>query len=206
MQDLIVLVADDNMKHAMDALLMRHADIGIRTIDFRMQVHPKRDPGVLRSSQDLLRVSIRQFRYAIAILDKEGCGKESKPPEDLERLVESSLSANGWEGRSAAIVIDPELEQWIWAGTEAVEKALNWPHRERLSEWLTATQLLDHGAVKPRDPKPAFQKACIMADVPRSSARYAKLAGIAHFQDCRDRAFRKLLSVLRSWFSSQIAE
>ena len=101
--DLTVLVADKNMEAAFRAILER------RSLRFKIAVHPNSDSGVFRKGAEILRAHLRSSRFALVVLDREGCGSQNQS-EVIEVEIENRLRINGWENRSAAICIDPELE------------------------------------------------------------------------------------------------
>lgn len=107
-----------------ECLLKRHEDLGIRPIRFEVIAHPKHDPAVPRSASDFLRLYLRVFNYALVVFDREGYGGERKSRSELESEVESRLEANGWDGRCAALVIDPELDLWLWNSAQRVERLI----------------------------------------------------------------------------------
>ena len=63
--------------------------------------------------------------------------------------MEERLAANGWNDRAKAIVVDPELESWVWADSRVVEDVLGWPgHAEDLRSWLCSNEFLRVGESK----------------------------------------------------------
>jgi hypothetical protein len=117
MKDLVVVVPDSNTEQTLYGLLERHKALQIRRIEYRILVHPERDPGVLQRGASLLAEidALNAFRYALLIFDREGCGREMLTSSELEQQVQQQLDASGWQGRSAVVVIDPELESWVFA-------------------------------------------------------------------------------------------
>src|SRR5208282_804614 len=106
-------VADKNMRFALEGLLGRHESLGIRPIVTQILVHPRRDSGTLRECHVFLRPWLREAACALVMLDREGCGSNGARNE-LEAEVRERLAKNGWPDRSAAVVIDPELDVWVW--------------------------------------------------------------------------------------------
>jgi hypothetical protein len=125
--DLLLLVADVKMESSFRGLLERPQSLGIRPIQARVYRHPRRDPAVYRECHDFLRSRQWVSPHALVIFDREGCGSEASR-QVLEDEVETRLAQNGWKGRSAAVVIDPELKAWVWSGSPHVDEALGWPH------------------------------------------------------------------------------
>lgn len=198
--DLIVLAADKSMQLAVIEILNRHQAIGIRTIVHRVILQPNYDSGVLLSAHKLLQAQSRNYLHALTICDRHGCGRETLSREQLETRIEHQLSAH-WADRAAAIVVDPELENWFWADSPHVAHTIGWKSGlSNLRAWLGNEGFLEEGRPKPLRPKEALEKALRHNFVRRSSALYADLASKVSFQHCGDPAFRKLIATLQRWF------
>ena len=67
------------------------------------------------------------------LIDAEWSGSPASAKE-IEEKNQGDLNRNGWKGRSAVIVIDPELEIWVWSTS---------PHVPRLfgTDWETIKDL-----------------------------------------------------------------
>lgn len=205
--DLIVLTADKNTHFALEGLLSRPEALGIRPFqeNVRILVHPRRDPAVRRESHSFLRPFLRQASYCLSVFDREGSGGEDRPREELERTVQANLDANGWEGRSSVVVIDPELEVWVWANCPQVDAVLGWPSRGRnLGEWLADRGFQSGAGGKPAQPKAAVEAALRESGTSRSSALYRDLARQVDFRRCADPAFAKLRNTLAAWFPADV--
>jgi len=113
--------------------------------------------------------------------------------------MEERLEANLWNGRAAAIVIDPELEIWAWANSPHVARVLGWSDLE-LRDWLQAKGFLLPGQSKPVKPKEAWNQALRMRKKPRSNAFFEDLAQRVTLTGCVDPAFGKLKTTLQGWF------
>ena len=197
---LILLTADKDAQSAMTALLGRHADLGIQQIEFDYFSHPRHDSGVLKQAHEFLRPFLK-WGYALVVFDREGCGREHDPPEALQTAVEDKLAANGWKDRARALVIDPELESWVWDASCQVNRILDWPGGvSGLQRWVFESGLLMQGQVKPARPKEAFDAALRRRNIKRSSALFRELATNLNFRDCTDPAFQRLISTLQAWF------
>jgi hypothetical protein len=201
-KDLVILVADKNMEFAVMGILSRFQAINIRSLSFDIYVNPKRDPGCLNISHTILRPYINYYHYALVFFDREGSGKEELGAEALAQQVENLLARNGWPDRSAVIVIDPELENWIWSDSPQVDLALGWGNsKEDLRSWMTQQGFLQKGKIKPNRPKEAVTAALKIARKPRSSAIYQQIAQKVNLQRCSDPAFLKVKNILRTWFA-----
>jgi hypothetical protein len=200
-KDLVVLAADKNIEHTIRGLLSRSESIGIRAIGFDVYVHPERDPGCLGKAHDLLRSGIGRYEKALVVFDRDGCGAEGMAREDLERRVESHLFGNGWDGRGAVVVLDPELEILVWSDSPVVDDVLGWSSRNpALRDWLSDRGYLRPGEAKPTRPKEAFQDALRVVSKARSSAIFQSLAERVSVERCVDAAFAKLRATLQGWF------
>lgn len=81
--------------------------------------------------------------------------------------------------------------------------AMCWSDWDSLREWLEERALLEPGTTKPARPKEAMQAVMHHRRLPRSAARFRKLAENVGHAGCRDPAFGKLSDALRAWFGSE---
>jgi hypothetical protein len=198
-RDLVVLVADKNMQAAVAGILNAPERLRTRNVGFDgPYVHRGKDPGVYRFSHEFLRPFQRRATHALVLFDREGCGS-TQTRAQLELEVETRLSQNGWRDRAATVVIDPELENWVWSDSPQVEAALGWPGGQ-LRTWLMNQGTWRVGADKPNDPKDAVDQALRHVRKPRTSDIYLRIAEQVSFERCSDPAFGKLKTVLRHWF------
>jgi hypothetical protein len=83
--DLVALVADADAEWTLRTLLAKRAPaLDIRPVEFRVIRHPDRDPGVCLRSAGLLRPYLRTATYALVMLDREGCGRETSSGDAIE--------------------------------------------------------------------------------------------------------------------------
>jgi len=182
-RDLVVLVADKNLEFALRGILCRCRALRIKEIQPEIYVHPHRDPGCLRGGVDFLRPFINKCAHALIIFDREGCGQSNKSREQLESNVEEQLTKSGWDGRAAVVVIDPELENWVWSTSPHVDKVLGWK-KGSIRRWLVNEGLLRSGQAKPEKPKEALERTLQISRTSRSSALYLQLAEKVSFREC----------------------
>lgn len=200
-RDLVVLTADKNAQFAMRGLLERAPSLGIRRLVPDFFTHPDKDAGVLHRASGFLQPFSSTYAHAIVMMDRLGSGKESVDRGVLEHEIEQSLSASGWRDRAAAIVLDPELEIWVWSDSPRVDDALGWRGRTpSLRSWLQEKGFVQQGASKPTAPKEVLEQALRIVHKPRSSAIYQQLAMTVSVARCTDAAFLKLRRVLQCWF------
>lgn len=201
MTDLFCLVADKNMQAAVSALLDRPESLGIRAIQQESVVHDRRDPGCFHHAVDFLRGYRSRAEHALVILDYQWDGVPADSAAEVETLLETNLERNGMGGWARAVVVEPELEAWVFSGSPHVASVLGWSGRSPdLREALTGQELWATGVDKPDDPKAAMEWALKQVRHPRSSSIYRELASKVSTQYCTDRAFQRLRELLRDWF------
>ena len=203
-RDVIFLVADRNTQAAVQGLLSRRESLAIRSVDGTIYAHPEHDPGCYLRAHDFLRAFRNGYAYAIVIFDREGCGNEAEPRETLEAEVEARLAAAGWRDRAKVVVLDPELESWVWSDSPQVELALGWTERSpALRSWLVEHGFLEKDQAKPGRPKEAMEAALRCVRKPLSSAIYQELAEKVSLRRCIDPAFEKFRTTLQRWFPAE---
>ncbi len=202
-RDLVVLTADKNTQFAIRGLLRRSQALGIRCpVSADYFIHPEHDPGVLRSAQDYLKPFSHSHSHALVLMDRVGSGQETLTREAMEEQIEQRLTKNGWDNRAAVVVIDPELENWVWSDSPHVDKELGWSNRQPdLRSWLRQQGFLGEQVLKPPRPKEALEAALREVRKPRSSSFYQTLAEKVGLARCTDPAFLKLKIVLPKWFA-----
>ncbi len=200
-KDLVVLVADKNMEFCMKGVLQRTQALGIGPLKFDIFTHHLRDPGCYRDGHIYLSRFEKLYRHGLVMFDREGCGQETFTRIEIEAVIEKRLSETGWKDRAAAVVIDPELENWVWSDSPEVEACLGWKGKlPSLRSWLKEEGFLTGSQVKASPPKEAVEAALKKAFKPRSSSIYKQLAENVSFKRCNDAAFLKLKQLLRQWY------
>lgn len=124
-QDVVFLVADKDMENALQGLIPRRS-LGIRTISYDIFIHPQRDPGCWNEAVSFLRSFVNQYDYAIVMFDHEGSGQDTRAVDDLQNELEALLEKNGWNNRARVIILEPELEIWVWSDSPKVDECLGW--------------------------------------------------------------------------------
>jgi len=200
--DLVMLVPGKDERETLDGLLSRrYASLRIRQVQYAFEVHPRRDPGCFREAAQVLQPFVRRAARALVVFDHDGSGQEQRPPDELTGQVEGQLRDAGWEDRARVVVIQPELEAWVWSDSTHVDSVLGWASRAPgLRHWLEDRKRWPEGAAKPPDPKECMEAALRQARIQRSSALYRQLAEKVSFQRCQDPAFARLRAILSAWF------
>ena len=199
MKDLIVVVADSYQEKVIEALLPRiPITSNTKTFTYDIIRNPRNDSGSYNDSHELLRPYINQYHFAIVVFDHEGCGVEdTKTRVETESDVEGLLSINGWPNRNSVIVIDPELENWMWIDNPNVQDAIGWFGIESLYVWARANGKIAHGEAKPIRPKETLEEALRISNSAKSSSIYKKIAGTVSYKGCTDPAFIKLIQTIK---------
>jgi hypothetical protein len=199
--DLLILVADKDMEQTVVGICARSQALGVRTFSYRVLVHPGRDPGCVRDGVAFLRSFQQQYAFAMLLFDRIGSGREMQTRQQLEQDIERSLAESGWGERAAVVVLDPELEAWVWSDSPHVERVLGWQgHEPPLRQWLETQDYVMAAKPKPRHPKEAMEAALRSTRTPRSSSLYRQLAERVSLARCTDDAFIKFRSMLQVWF------
>lgn len=185
----------------MDAVLGRPKALGVRPIQREILIHPERDPGCFHDPHKLLDGYTHRATHALVVLDRDWVGAPSDDAAELERLLQASFSTRYAPDWAAAVVIEPELEAWVFSESPHVAETLAWAGTtEELRHALEAEGLWEAGRAKPGDPKRAMDWALRRARLPRSSSIFRALARQVSLRRCQDRAFLRLTGLLRGWF------
>ena len=201
MIDLVCLVADANMNAAISGLLGRPSALGIRSITSNILVHPERDPGCCHDPMKILRTYRKSAEHALIVLDHDWTGVPATCGADLEYWIEGRLGREDMVDWAVPVVIEPELEAWVFSKSPHVDSVLGWANRTpNLRTTLEKRNLWKPGNAKPTDPKAAVEWALREVRRPRNSSIYRELGRKVSTRACRDRAFLRLKRLLQGWF------
>ncbi|MCU0465729.1 MAG: hypothetical protein MUF38_14325 [Anaerolineae bacterium] len=203
-KDLILLVADLDAEQTLKTLLeQRTKSLGISRLNYEILRHPQRDAGCYGTSHEVLRPYTGKYKRALVVFDHHGSGHDNERPDVVEAAVERQLLLNGWEADNVrAIVIQPELEAWIWSRSPHLGKVIGWPDTETLREWVkTQTVYWSGDTPKPEQPKEALEAALRHKKKQPSPARlFSELAEKMSLKGCIDRSYNRLVGTLQGWF------
>lgn len=198
--DLFVLVADEDMAQTIRGLLARPHSLKMTPVKFDVRRHPGRDSGCRIGAAEYLRAFRGTYRHALVIFDLDGSGSNNSR-ETTQQEVDGALNRNGWSQRAKTIVVEPELEMWVWGKSKKVPEILGWNKRyDDLRRWLEGQGLWPEESDKPLNPKEAMRRAMREARTRRSPRKYFELARTISLKGCRDPSFRDFKHTLRSWF------
>jgi len=207
MRDCIFLLADTNMRAAFEGYFTRQGfgqSLSCGNFDFDpyldiVVASGDNDPGLYTRGHEILRSYQATHRHAVVVLDAEWDGSPGK--EKIINHLTTQIKATGWEAdRFVVIVIDPELENWIWQQSDHVAKGLGFGNRHELMADPGLRAAWPPGQAKPSSPKEIFQSLLQKRRIPRSSAIYKKITSHVSARHCQDSAFQRLADSLRSWF------
>ncbi len=202
MKDLFVFVADKNMEFAMKGGLQRPESLGIRPITFEIRQHPGRDGGMRTNGTQIVALETSRFQNALLLFDYEGSGA-TESPKELESRLDAALYQR-WGDRAKAIVIEPEVDIWMWGADSVLIEVLRWKGKESIRDWLSAGGFKFRSDGKPESPKEALEAVFAEARLPRSSANYEKIVRRIGLARCKDPGFLRLREALYRWFSLPI--
>ena len=176
MKDLFVLTADADMKAVFEAILRRPEALGIRPIDSFVDRHLWRDPGVFSKGPEFIRRTIpkNDYRHFILAFDHDGSGCK-KAPDECAGTVQERLDSFTFTGRSAVIVITPELEEWLWRDPSTIP-----------------------GIGTVSDPKERLRQVFRRKPLPRDFDQIATRADLDAWNSSP--SFRFLKTTLQNWF------
>ncbi len=125
MKDLVVWVADKNMEAAVRVLFgKRLHSLGIRKVTLDIYVHPQRDPGCFQDGPEIFRGFRREFRHGLLMLDFAWRGGPAGSALDLEEKVREKFQRAGMGDWAGVVVLEPELEAWVWSDLQKSPSAL----------------------------------------------------------------------------------
>lgn len=200
-KDLVVLVADVQQKLTLATLLESRRDaLGIRPVRYDIYHHPRRDSGVCHEAANFLSSYLPpQYERVLVVLDRDWEGAPGSA-EELRNDVRGRLLLRGWpEEACEVIVIDPELEVWVWASTPVVAEVLR-------TDWSSIRDLArqrgywTEGRIKPEKPKRLLEAVLRQQRRPRSSAIFQAIAERISLRHCTDPSFTLLRETLARWF------
>jgi hypothetical protein len=149
---------------------------------------------VYSTARELLRPVEKLYRRAVVMLDAEWEG--SPGAYRIRAHITESLQC-AWE-QFEVIVIEPELEAWVWQDSPHVAKALKC--RADFRQVLHYSGHWPEGQAKPKDPKAALEYLRREQRADRSNALFRRLAGTVSARGCQDEAHQLLRNTLRTWF------
>lgn len=216
MRECLFYVADITIEAVIKAYLRRdgvHHRLGTGQLDIDPDQDVQRagllkDPGLWKHGHEAVRGYRPQYKRAIIVLDSDFDG--SPGAGTILDELSANLYRNGWsEDDCRVIVIDPEIENWIWIRANThVERAFEYTPANhgglRLHEQLEAHDWWQPDEAKPGRPKEAAEWVFdnLSANQVAPSDCYADIAARISIRGCTDEAFGQLQLLLQTWFPS----
>jgi hypothetical protein len=205
MNPLLFLVADKNMEYAIKGFFDRDGCWG--SIGCAVQSCPpvvivavgQADPGIYSRADELLRPFRSGHAHVVVMVDAEWEG--SPGAALIEKRVGEHIVSAGWSpAEGLALVLDPEVDAWLWSDSPHSAAGMGWSSTADLYTALVSQGFMDGSSPKPTHPKEAAEWALRQKKKPRSSALYRHIASKVSVRRCVDPALRKLLETLCKWF------
>ncbi|MGP4097182.1 methylation-associated defense system protein MAD4 [Nonomuraea sp. KM90] len=200
-RDIVFLVADGGMEQMLRGFFGRdqfHRSLACGAFDFDpsqdIVVAPTKDPGVYSTAHELLRPYEASHHRAVVMLDAAWDGSPGSPAI----YDQVKLKLTGVWDEFAVVVIDPELEAWIWQDSPHLAEVFKCPADFRAilaksGHWPATMK-------KPPDPKAALDHLRRRYKLKIFNADFRKLAARISVRHCEDAAFNHLCNYLRAWF------
>lgn len=215
MRDIIFHLADAHMEAGFRAFFARdnwHHVLGCS----RFEIDPESerdinrrggytDGGIWKHAHSNILPFKDDYRYAVIVLDADF---EPHPGvETLRADITKNMLGAGWaEGSFCVVVIDKELEAWLWAPNVNVAKAFGHNDFEQMREALAQRNLWDAGAPKPNDLKAARNLAARLGGKRTGGPIFRGVfEGISKraCDLCQENGFITMRTALQTWFPTE---
>jgi hypothetical protein len=206
MKDLFVLTADSDAQALIRSVLRRHKDLRIHPISFEVQRFPGRDAGMVKEGPEIARALVKKTEYSrlLLIWDHHGSGWNILKADDAVARIQQRLDGATWAARSAAVVIVPELEEWLWHSPESVARCIGSSAAE--FDRLTGRAVTDLNLPLDRccreKPKEFFEQVFYYKQKRKPLPEHFDMLGSsANLTDWSvSQTFGRLVEILRAWF------
>jgi hypothetical protein len=210
MKDLFVWTADSDAEALIRAVLQRHRDLQIHPISFDVDRLFSRDSGMVKEGPEIARARVSKTEYSRLILvwDHDGSGWEQRVvPEQAVTRIQQRLDGVTWTDRSAAVVIVPELEEWLWHCPASVARHLgvSAADLDTLTARVAAELSLSREPCCRERPKELFEGVLYYKKrrkpLPEDFRMLGSSANLAKWS--ASETFGRLVEVLRAWFPAR---
>ena len=207
MRDCLFLLADSNMQGTLAGFLSRdlfHRSLGCGSFMFDpaedlVVAAGDNDPGLYVRGHELLRPFQRTHQHALVVIDAAWDG--SPGAETIRADMTANVRGTGWpEGSFRVVVIDPELEVWVWQQNQHVARALGFASEQSMMANHRVAAAWPAGQNKPSQPKETLEAVLRQQRIPRSSSIYRQITERISVRGCHDLAFQQLREALQTWF------
>ena len=209
MKDLFVLTADSDAQALITSVLQRHKDLKIHPISFEVQRFTGRDSGMVKEGPEIARAMVNKREYSRLLLvwDHHGSGWHGLNSEQAAGRIQLRLDGATFLGRSAAIAILPELEEWLWHCPNSLGRLFG----SGVAEFDSLTDNFAGRLSLPRErccrdkPKELFEailyKQKRRRPLPEDFEKLGSSADLAKW--CSSETISRLVEILRDWFPAR---
>lgn len=206
MRDCFFIVADANMEYTLRGMLSRGRfdltlQCGTFGFDARLDLMVAvgdNDPGLFERIESYVRPVRFTHSHLVVMIDAEWAG--SPGAVRIRAHIVDGCVRSGWPGNDVvAVVLDPELETWIWQDSPIVESVVGYSGSSLRRE-LASSGAWPLESAKPLRPKETLEAQLRRNRIPRSSALYRQIAERISVKGCVDPAFAELRTALQRWF------
>lgn len=205
MKDLLVYTADADAQAVIQAILKRHQSLGIHEVDAEVKRHPLRDSGIIQSGAELVRMEKGHYGKVLLMWDYHGSGRERRQTVEQSRAeIQDKLDTYTWKGKSTTVILDPELEEWLWHNLPSIATHLRWsvPKLEQAIENFILSSGHSRDVIFQDYPKELFE--FVMRNEAKRTISPRDFEQIAQRASLRDwetsPSFRTLSKILKTWF------
>jgi hypothetical protein len=219
MRDCVFILADGTMRAMFEGFLDRaHFSRRLKVGEFQLEATTDLivavgsrtdtsgfDSGLYSNARVWLDPLLGHYRHAIVVLDNDWDG--SPGVVAIREKIRKDLVESGWhQDQIEVIVIDPELESWVWQDSVHVERAFRYRRDEiSLRMRLQRDGWWDDGQPKPTRPKEAFESLKRELRLRPAAVVFNEIASSITVANCTDPAFQQLCTTLRRWFPTDDA-
>lgn len=214
MRDCVFFTADSTMKQALLGFMTRNdrfAHYNLGTAPFAFDPNEDlfssatMDPGTYTTGEELMRPFQKTHRHAVLMLDAQWDG--SPGAAAIRTDLSNRILVTGWPADAfKVIVIEPQLEAWIWQRNQRLATALKFGSVAEMVKAVHDAKVdWPNGQAKPSRPKEALEAvATRKRKIGYSSALHRAITTTISLAGCRDNAFLELRQTLQRWFSLEI--
>lgn len=205
MKDLLVYVADADAQAFLRSILARPQALGTRQLSFDIERHPLRDAGMVQSGAELVRMRKGQYQKALLLWDHHGSGRDHRlRPQESAAEIQDKLDRFTWKDNSSAVVLMPELEEWLWhcQAALAAHAGLSGAELQAIVDERAAALGISVADAQAKQPKELFEH--MMRDrIRRTISPYdfeqiGQRASVKSLRSCD--SFRAVADSLKAWF------
>ncbi|MGO9060067.1 MAG: methylation-associated defense system protein MAD4 [Candidatus Binataceae bacterium] len=214
MRDCVFFTADSTMKQALLGFMTRNdrfAHYNLGTAPFAFDPNEDlfssatMDPGTYTTGEELMRPFQKTHRHAVLMLDAQWDG--SPGAAAIRTDLSNRILVTGWPADAfKVIVIEPQLEAWIWQRNQRLATALKFGSVAEMVKAVHDAKVdWPNGQAKPSRPKEALEAvATRKRKIGYSSALHRAITTTISLAGCRDNAFLELRQTLQRWFPLEI--